>query len=308
MEGMLRRLLGENIEFVVDFTQGLGKVLADPGQVEQVLMNLACNARDAMPDGGKLTIQTSNIELDESYASQGSKPGPHVMLSVTDTGCGMDEMTRARLFEPFFTTKETGKGTGLGLATVYGIVNQSGGSIWVRSEPGNGTTFSVYLPRELSLKDTSSRLAQIMPPVPGSENILVVEDEEGVRNLAKRILESAGYAVLTAANGNEALVICEQNPQALRLMLTDVIMPQMSGKQLADRAVQLCPKLRVLFMSGYTDDAIAHHGVLDARTAFIGKPFTAADLTRMVRKVLDETVPDQPRDSAHHLSQRKESS
>jgi two-component system cell cycle sensor histidine kinase/response regulator CckA len=184
MEGMLRRLLSENIEFEVEFTQGLGKVLADPGQIEQVLMNLACNARDAMPDGGKLTIQTSNIELDESYVRQGSKAGPHVMLSVTDTGCGMNEKTRARLFEPFFTTKPTGKGTGLGLATVYGIVKQSGGSILVRSEPGNGTTISVYLPRELSLKDTTSRLAQIMPPVPGTEHILVVEDEEGGRNPA----------------------------------------------------------------------------------------------------------------------------
>jgi two-component system cell cycle sensor histidine kinase/response regulator CckA len=307
MEGMLRRLLGENIEFEVEFTQSLGKVLADPGQIEQVLMNLACNARDAMPDGGKLTIQTANIELDEGCASQGSRPGPHVMLSVTDTGCGMDEKTRARLFEPFFTTKPTGKGTGLGLATVYGIVKQSGGSIWVRSEPGDGSTFSVYLPRELSLKDTSSRLAQIMPPVPGTENILVVEDEEGVRDLAKRILQSAGYAVLTAADGNQALEICEQNPQSVRLMLTDVIMPQMSGKQLADRAVQLCPKLRVLFMSGYTDDAIVHHGVLDPGTAFIGKPFNAADLTRMVRKVLDEPAPNQPGGNVRHLSLSKES-
>jgi two-component system, cell cycle sensor histidine kinase and response regulator CckA len=306
MEGMLRRLLGENIEFEVEFTQSLGKVLADPGQIEQVLMNLACNARDAMSDGGKLTIQTANIELDESYMRQGSKPGPHVMLSVTDTGCGMDEKTRARLFEPFFTTKQTGEGTGLGLATVYGIVKQSGGSIWVRSEPGNGSTFSVYLPRELSLKDTATRLAQIMPPVPGTENILVVEDEAGVRNLTKRILEAAGYTVLTAADGNQALEICEQNPQSLRLMLTDVIMPQMSGKQLGDRAVQLCPELRVLFMSGYTDDAIVHHGVLDAGTAFIGKPFTAADLTRMVRKVLDEPSPDQPAGNARHLPPFKE--
>jgi CheY-like chemotaxis protein len=285
-------------------------VLADPGQVEQVLMNLAVNARDAMPDGGTLTIATSNLELDEAYVSQhaGVKSGPHVMLSVTDTGCGMDAKTRARLFEPFFTTKEVGKGTGLGLATVYGIVKQSGGSIWVRSDPGNGTTFSVYLPRELSLKDTSSRLAQIMPPVPGTENILVVEDEEGVRDLTKRILESAGYAVLTATNGNEALAICEQNPQTLRLMLTDVIMPQMSGKQLADRAVQLCPRLRVLFMSGYTDDAIVHQGILDDGTHFIGKPFAAADLTRMVRKVLDDTSPGQPGNNTQHLSLHKESS
>ena len=293
MEGMLRRLLGENIEFAVGLNQGLGKVSADPGQVEQVVMNLACNARDAMPDGGKLTIETNDIELDEANAGQelGVRAGPYVILSVTDTGCGMDERTRARLFEPFFTTKQTGKGTGLGLATVYGIVKQSGGTVWVSSEPGSGTTFKVYLPRALSLKDTTSRLALVEQPVPGTGTILVVEDEEGVRNLAKRILEKAGYVVVTASNGNEALALCEQHSQSLRLMLTDVIMPQMSGKQLANRVAQLCPGLRVVFMSGYTDDAIIQHGVLDAGTPFIGKPFDAADLTRLVHEVLDENGP-----------------
>jgi CheY-like chemotaxis protein len=270
--------------------------MADPGQVEQVVMNLAVNARDAMPKGGKLTIETVCVDLDEAYASQHAevKPGPYVMLSVTDTGCGMDEQTRARLFEPFFTTKRTGKGTGLGLATVYGIVQQSGGSIWVDSEPDKGTTFEVYFPRELSANETSVRAPLFTACVAGSETILVVEDEEAVRNLAKRILSGAGYTVLAAANGSEALLICERHPGAVHLMVTDVVMPQMSGKDLAERLVKLYPTLRVLYMSGYTDDAIGHHGVLDPGTHFIGKPFNAADLTRMVREVLDEIPTDQP--------------
>jgi PAS domain S-box-containing protein len=296
MEGMLRRLLGEDIEVSVVLAPGLAKVMADPGQVEQVVMNLAVNARDAMPKGGKLTIETVCVDLDEAYASQHAevKPGPYVMLSVTDTGCGMDEQTRARLFEPFFTTKRTGKGTGLGLATVYGIVQQSGGSIWVDSEPDKGTTFEVYFPRELSANETSVRAPLFTACVAGSETILVVEDEEAVRNLAKRILSGAGYTVLAAANGSEALLICERHPGAVHLMVTDVVMPQMSGKDLAERLVKLYPTLRVLYMSGYTDDAIGHHGVLDAGTHFIGKPFNAADLTRMVREVLDEIPTDQP--------------
>jgi len=209
---------------------GLGKVTADPGQIEQVVMNLAVNARDAMPDGGKLTIETAYVELDDAYSSQhvGMKPGPYVMLSVSDTGCGIDERTRTRLFEPFFTTKQTGKGTGLGLATVYyGIVKQSGGSIWVYSEPGHGTTFKVYLPRELSAKETAERGPQVTTGAAGAETILVVEDEGAVRNLAKRILDGAGYTVLTAANGGEALVICGRQQGSVGLVLTDVVMPGM---------------------------------------------------------------------------------
>ena len=294
MEEMLRRLLGEDVEVSVLLAPGLAKVMADPGQVEQVVMNLAVNARDAMPKGGKLTIETVCVELDEAYSSQHTqvKPGPHVMLSVTDTGCGMDEQTRARLFEPFFTTKRTGKGTGLGLATVYGIVQQSGGSIWVESEPGKGTTFEVYFPRELSANETAGRAPPLTARVAGSETILVVEDEETVRNLARRILGRAGYTVLAAASGSEALLVCERHPGAVHLMLTDIVMPQMNGKDLAERLVKLYPTLRVVYMSGYTDDAIGR--VLDPGTHFIAKPFNAADLTRMVREVLDETPPDQP--------------
>jgi PAS domain S-box-containing protein len=296
MEEMLRRLLGEDIDLAVGLATGLAKVTADPGQIEQVVMNLAVNARDAMPDGGKLTIETAYVELDDVYASQhvGMKPGSYVRLSVSDTGCGMDEKTRARLFEPFFTTKQTGKGTGLGLATVYGIVKQSGGDIWVYSEPGHGTTFKVYLPRELSAKETAERAPQVSAGAAGAETILVVEDEDAVRNLAKRILELAGYTVLTAANGGEALGICGKQQGSVSLVLTDVVMPGMNGKELTDRLAGLCPNLRVLYMSGYTDDAIVHRGVLAPGTHFIGKPFNAADLTRMVRKVLDEPMPDRP--------------
>ena len=287
MEAMLRRLLGETVELSVGLALGLGKVMADPGQIEQVVMNLAVNARDAMPNGGKLTIETADFEMDQACANQhaGLKPGPHVMLSVTDTGCGMDEETRARLFEPFFTTKEVGRGTGLGLATVYGIVKQSGGSIGVRSQPGQGSTFNVYLPRELS--EETNAPAPRKASAGGSETILVVEDEEAVRNLAKRILSEAGYTVLTAAEGSEALLICEQCQGAVHLMLTDVIMPRMNGGELADRLVKLYPKLRVVFMSGYTDNDIVHHGVLDPGTHFIGKPFHPAELRRIVRQVLD---------------------
>ncbi len=311
MEPMLRRLLGEDIELMVALAMDLGKVMADPGQVEQVVMNLAVNARDAMPDGGKLTIETADLDVDDVYASQhmGVKPGSYVTLSVTDTGCGMDEKTRARLFEPFFTTKRTGKGTGLGLATVYGIVKQSDGSIWVHSELGRGSTFKVCLPRELSARETVEPAPQITARASGTETILVVEDEEAVRNLAKRILSEAGYTVLTAASGSEALLIGERHQGIVRLLLTDVVMPQMSGKQLADLLVKLYPNLRVLYMSGYTDDAIVHHGVLDDGTHFIGKPFSPADLTRMVRQVLDSEMPSaQPGKESSRLPLGRESS
>jgi PAS domain S-box-containing protein len=289
IENMLHRLLGEDIDIKVHLADGLGSVMADPGQLEQVIMNLSINARDAMPQGGRLIIETANVDLDKDYADQhiAVKPGRFVMLSVTDTGTGMDETSKAHIFEPFFTTKEKGKGTGLGLATVYGIVKQSGGSIWAYSEPGRGTTFKVYLPRvDAPAADVKQR------PTPrvstGSETVLIVEDEDAVRRLAERILRSAGYKILSAASGGDALVLCEKHSGTIDLLLTDVVMPQMSGRELADRLTMARQGLKVLYMSGYTDNAIIHHGVLDPGIRFVGKPFSAAELTRKVREALEE--------------------
>jgi two-component system cell cycle sensor histidine kinase/response regulator CckA len=293
MEGMLRSLLGEGIAFSLVLAMGLDKVMADPGQIEQVVMNLAVNAHDAMPGGGMLTIETANTDLDQASASQipGIKPGPHVRLSVTDTGCGMDEEIRTQLFEPFFTTKKTGKGTGLGLATVYGIVRQSGGAIWVRSAPKKGTTFTVLFPRELSTRETVAHTATVTTHAVAGETVLVVEDEESVRNLVKCILSRAGYTVLTAANGVEALTVCERQQGAVDLVLTDVVMPEMNGKELSDNLKRLYPNLRVLYMSGYTKEVFLDRGILDRGTHFIGKPFSPADLNCMVRQVLDGERP-----------------
>ena len=289
MGAMLRRLIGEDIELRTILGRELGKVEADRGQVEQVLMNLAVNSRDAMPTGGKLTIETANADLDEEYASlhPAVRPGPQVMVSVTDTGSGMDQKTRARLFEPFFTTKAPGKGTGLGLSMVYGIVKQSGGNIWVYSEPGRGTTFKVYLPREPGDAVATQRPARAVTSAAGSETILVVEDDDAVRKLAARILGAAGYTVLVASSGGEALQALEHHQGRVHLLLTDVVMPQMGGRDLAQKVTADRPDLRVLYMSGYTDDAIVHHGVLDPDTHFVGKPLNAVDLTRKVREVLD---------------------
>ena len=295
LEKMLRRILGEDIDLVMTLAPDLGLTLADPGQIEQVLMNLVVNARDAMPEGGKLTIETANGEFDEQCASQqvASVSGPHVLLTVTDTGCGMDVQTKARLFEPFFTTKEKGKGTGLGLSTVYGIVKQSGGNIWVNSEPGQGTSFRIYLPREPLattvtgiMPQTVSRLAT------GTETILIVEDELALRKVAKRILDASGYTILAAADGEEALLTCRQYAGNIDLLVTDVVMPRMSGKILALKLLGTRPALKVLYMSGYTYSAIGRHGVLEAGTHFIAKPFTAGQLTRKVRDVLDGSVSD----------------
>lgn len=290
MEKLLRRLLGENIAIDVRRAPDLGTVVADPGQMEQVIVNLAVNARDAMPSGGKLTMETGNVTVDEEYAERhvSVTPGRYVLLSVTDTGCGMSAETRERIFEPFFTTKEKGKGTGLGLATAYGIVKQSGGNIWVYSEPGRGTTFKIYLPR-VDIEAAEIRKARTEACVTGAETVLIVEDEDGVRRAAERILEGAGYRVLTAADGDAALHHCEQHQDGIHLLLTDVVMPRMSGRDLASRVKALNPRVKVLFMSGYADNAIVHHGVLTPGTRFIGKPFSVAGLRRKVREVLDET-------------------
>jgi PAS domain S-box-containing protein len=290
MEKMLRRVIGEDIELVTFLADELGTVKTDPGWIEQVIMNLAVNARDAMPSGGRLIIETVNAELDESHARSHAalKPGRYVKLSVSDTGKGMTPEVRERLFEPFFTTKEKGKGTGLGLSTVYGIVKQSEGNIWVYSEPGLGTTFNIYLPRmDEPLEETREKgtKAEILR---GAETILVVEDEENVRRLAVRILEKQGYTVLEASCVKDALALCKERKEPIHMILTDVVMPEMSGPQLAEQLLSLHPQVKVLYMSGYTDSAIVHHGMLKDGVNYIQKPFTIDGLTRKMREVLDK--------------------
>jgi signal transduction histidine kinase/ActR/RegA family two-component response regulator len=289
IEKMLRRVIGEDIELKTIKEPNLSTVKADPGQIGQVLLNLAVNARDAMPQGGTLTLQTANIELTEKDPDRNPMmaPGRWVMLAVTDTGSGMDEATRARIFEPFFTTKGPGKGTGLGLSTVYGIVKQSGGFIWVESELGRGTSFKVYLPAVDEVEDEADWTAEPTEATGGTETILLVEDERPVRALVRRCLERAGYAVLESDGPTEALRLTAQHEGMIHLLLTDVVMPQMSGKQLAERVATLRPGTRVLYMSGYTDDTVAQHGVLDAGTMLIQKPFTPENLAAKVRAVLD---------------------
>jgi two-component system cell cycle sensor histidine kinase/response regulator CckA len=290
MEKMLRRIIGEDVDLERVEAPDLGLVTADPGQVEQVIMNLVVNARDAMPEGGKLTLETSNIEVNEEYAARhvAVTPGFYVLLAITDTGCGMDEQTKGRLFEPFFTTKAKGKGTGLGLSTVYGIVKQSGGNIWVYSELGKGTTFKIYLPRELTATVAATVRHPVVPRrTTGTETILVVEDEEALREVARRTLGAAGYEVLTAAGGDDALQLSAKRVGDIQLLLTDVVMPGMNGVRLAQKLLAQRPAVKVLYMSGYTDDAMIHHGVLDAGTNFLSKPFTALGLTWKVREVLD---------------------
>ncbi|MEO8701351.1 MAG: response regulator [Kofleriaceae bacterium] len=288
LKSMLRRLLSEDIKLTTVVDSAVDNVSADPGQIEQVLMNLVVNAGDAMPAGGTLTIETANVSLDATFALQhvGITPGRHVMLSVTDTGQGMDAAIRARIFEPFFTTKEKGRGTGLGLSTVFGIIRQSGGTIWVDSEVGVGTSFKVYLPAVTA--STEIRLtAEPTPLKRGTETILLCEDDERVRAVVRAILTKNGYRVLEAQNGGEALLLCEQHAP-IHLLLTDVVMPMMSGRQLAERLRTIRSGLRVLYMSGYTDDAVVRHGISTDEIAFLQKPITPDALARKVREVLDD--------------------
>ncbi|MDQ3207370.1 MAG: PAS domain-containing protein [Gemmatimonadota bacterium] len=287
---MMGRLLGEHIELAILPDSGLGMVRADRGQIEQVIINLAVNARDAMEGGGKLILETRNVTLDRDYASHhpGAVEGEFVMLAVTDSGIGMSADIQARIFEPFFTTKERGKGTGLGLSTAYGIIKQSGGTIYVYSEPDRGTTFKIYLPRVMAAQGPTILPAPAKPvSVRGAETVLVVEDEEGVRSLTCRVLRTYGYTVLEAENGGEALLIAEQHPAPIHILLTDVVLPRMSGRKLAERLVRASSKLRVLYMSGYTDGSIVNHGALEPGTSFIQKPFTPEGLTQKLREVLD---------------------
>jgi PAS domain S-box-containing protein len=289
-EGLLHRLIAEHIQLAVVTAEDLGRVRADRGQIQQVVINLAVNARDAMPEGGRLLIETANVELDEGYARLHVgqvRAGPYVLLAVSDSGCGMDAETRARIFEPFFTTKELGKGTGLGLATVYGIVKQSDGFIWVYSEPGQGTTFKVYLPRV----DEPARPAPAEPSevarARAEETVLLVEDDDALRALSQEMLESLGYRVMVAASGDAALAGLEARREPVDLILTDVVMPRMGGRHLAERARALHPESRVLFMSGYTDDAVLRFGLLEEGQDFLQKPFTVARLAGKIRELLD---------------------
>jgi two-component system cell cycle sensor histidine kinase/response regulator CckA len=294
MDKMLQRIVGEDVDMVVSKAQSVGRVRVDPGAIQQVIMNLVVNARDAMPTGGRLTLETANVMLDETYTREhvGMAPGPHVMLAVSDTGTGMTPATQARIFEPFFTTKPKDKGTGLGLSTVFGIAQQSGGGVWVYSEPGKGTTFKVYLPRvdaEIEKRPSHGPPANLN----GTETILLVEDDEPVRAVAMVILKRHGYQVLVARHAGEALLFCEKHPGTIHLLVTDVVMPQMGGPELARRLAKVQPDMKVLYMSGYTNDAVVRHGVLDAKVAYLQKPLTTESLARKVREVL-ESAPGRP--------------
>jgi CheY-like chemotaxis protein len=283
-------LLGERIELVTAPSASADRVKVDPTQIEQVILNLAVNARDAMPEGGRVTIETGEVELPADYqdATFPVAPGRYVRLAVSDTGIGMNESVRSHIFEPFFTTKQHSKGTGLGLPTVYGIVKQSGGYIWVRSEPGKGTTFEIFLPQvESDVEPAEPSVATSGSSPRGSETVLLVEDEAAVRALARATLVRHGYHVLEAHDGSDALTLAERHRGPIDLLLTDVVMPGMSGRELVSRLTPLRPTMRVVYMSGYSDDAIAHHGVLDPGTAFFQKPFTPRALAQMVRDVLD---------------------
>ncbi len=286
---LLERLLGEHIEFVMARTASVALVKADPAQLEQVIVNLAVNARDAMPRGGRLTIETADVELDEAFARRhvGAKPGLYVMFAVSDTGVGMDEATQAHIFEPFFTTKEAAAGTGLGLATVYGIVKQSAGYIMVESAPGRGTTFRVYLPRSEGVRERPEPTPVPAGPLTGWETVLVVEDDPAIRELAREILQMHSYGVLEARHGADAIWICDSYAEPIHLLITDVVMPHMSGRELADRLTVRRPEMRVLYVTGYTADAIEQRRLLEPGSPLLHKPFAPAGLARKVREVLD---------------------
>ncbi|MGM0760985.1 MAG: response regulator [Thermodesulfobacteriota bacterium] len=287
---MIRRIIGEDIELETVLAPDLGRVEADPGQLEQVILNLAINARDAMPTGGKLIIETANAELDQSYSQSHGRlvsPGPYVLLAISDTGSGMSSEIQAQVFEPFFTTKEKGKGTGLGLSTVYGIVKQSSGYIWVYSEFGAGTTFKIYLPRVAKHPSQGQKVQEEEEDHSGTETILVVEDDQEVRNITSHSLDLYGYRVLTAADGDQALYKLHEERSQIHLVLTDVVMPQMGGKEMVQELKKIQPQVKILYMSGYTSNSIVHHGVLDQGVAFLQKPFTPNTLASKVREVLD---------------------
>jgi two-component system, cell cycle sensor histidine kinase and response regulator CckA len=290
MEKILRRLIGEDVQLETSSAPDLGLIKADRSQIEQVILNLAVNARDAMPQGGWLTIETANVELDASYSHPPAvlSPGRYVMLAVTDNGCGMDAETQAHVFEPFFTTKEKGKGTGLGLATVYGVVKQSGGYVWVYSEPGRGTSFKIYLPRieETAVPAVRDGKKETQIPERGSETILLVEDEKGVRELAREYLASSGYTVIEAEDGHTALELAAMHVGPIHLLLTDVVMPGISGRELAERVSQIRPGIKIIYMSGYTDQAVVHHGILRNDAVLLQKPFTLMTLAGKLREML----------------------
>ncbi|MCM8794089.1 MAG: PAS domain S-box protein [Candidatus Omnitrophica bacterium] len=292
LDKMLHRVIGEDIELIYQLSEDLKKVYVDPGQIEQVVLNLTLNSRDAMPNGGKLIIETANVELDEDYAKShlGVIPGSYIMLSVTDTGVGMTPEVKEHIFEPFFTTKEKGKGTGLGLSMVYGIVKQSKGYIWVESEPGQGTTFKIYLPAMNEPAEKINRKEEGRGIPKGNETILLVEDDEEVRKLASIALGNLGYKVLTASCAPEAFAICEKHKEPINLLLTDVVMPKKSGRELAEGISILYPELKVLYMSGYSEDVIANHGILKPGINYLSKPFTLEGLARKVREVLDKEI------------------
>jgi two-component system cell cycle sensor histidine kinase/response regulator CckA len=289
MQPMLERIIGDDVQVAVKLATGTASVEADRAQIERIVLNLAANARDAMPHGGRLTIETAFVDLDADYeATHGDiDPGPHVLLAISDTGVGMSEQVRRHLFEPFFTTKGSGGGTGLGLATVFGVVKQSGGAIYVYSEEGRGTTFKIYLPVAAHEPQPHNGV----PPQPaiarGTETIVVVEDDESVRELVQLMLQGHGYDVLAASDGETAARLCAEHPGGVDLLLTDVVMPELNGRVLAERLETMFPSLRVLFMSGYSDEAVVRHGIIRPNTAFIEKPFSESGLARKVREVLD---------------------
>jgi len=289
MERLLRPLIGEDIELITRLSSNLGRTRADAGQIEQVIMNLVVNSKDAMANGGKISLQTANVNLDDDWRREYSyiKPGPYVMLSVSDNGQGMDKETQSRIFEPFFTTKEKGKGTGLGLSTVYGIVKQSGGYIFAQSEIGKGTTFQIYFPRVEDAVEPAHSSQASKTSLRGTETVLLVEDEESVRQLVRETLSARGYQVLEADEGEKALAVAATHNGPIHMLVTDVVMPGMSGRELAKRLAQTHPQTKVLYLSGYTEDAIVHQGVLDSGTAFLQKPFTLQMLSRKVREVLN---------------------